>query len=117
MAKRVSPALWGWLAIAGVVVGYDAWALTTHKETLTSFFYRLIDDPLPEEKTGLVLAVKAGVTACWLGTTWHLLSAGRHLLPDPYHAKYRQVHPLWRLHDAAILRAANGQLIAVTPVD
>lgn len=113
MDKKVSPAIWGWLGVVGVVVGYDGWALVKGQETMTAFFYRLIDPPQPEERKAVVSVIRGGVVTGLIGTAWHLLSAGKHLLPEPYYLTYRKVHPLWRLHDIAITRAANGQVIAV----
>lgn len=94
-------ALFGWAAIATWVVAYDAWALMKKRETLTAAFYR-----------GANTRYGWGVMGAWLGVTWHLMSRGRHILPDPYYTRYRQVHPLWRLHDLAVERGFRVPVVS-----
>lgn len=108
--KKMSPAVYGWSAVAAVVVAYDSWALLKHQETMTAFFYRMVDRPQPDERRAVVGMVRASLVSGWLGLTWHLLNNGYKLLPDPYHATYKKVHPLWRLHDVA---AQRGGVVAV----
>jgi len=37
---------WGWVVLASYVVAYDAWAIKTHHETLSSAFSRAINHPI-----------------------------------------------------------------------
>lgn len=97
----LSPALIGWAGIAALVIGYDTWALLTGKETLSSCY-----DRLSRTRRGRLL-----VNGGWTALTWHLWRLRAPLLPEPYHARYRQIHPLWRLHDRAVTRA-NIRIVA-----
>jgi hypothetical protein len=82
-----------------VVVGFDAWALRNGKETLSAYYYRVTP--------------RLVVDAFWVGLSWHLVSRGTHILPDRYHAVYKKVHPLWRLHDVA----AGQHVIRIATID
>lgn len=83
-----------------MVVGYDTWALLRGKETLSAGFARA-----SRTRWGR-LAVQGG----WLGLTWHLMRGDHHVLPERYYARYRQIHPLWVLHDRAVTRA-NARIL------
>ena len=113
MATRVSPAVYGWSGVAAVVVAYDAWALLNGKETMSGFFCRMVDPPQPEERRGFVTAVRAACIGGWMGLSWHLLNNGRHILPEPFHGRYRRAHPLWRLHDIAASRVPISTVTGV----
>ena len=64
----------GWVALAGLVVSYDLWAMLTDRETMTSAFGRALKHPF----------ARWPVLVAWGVTTLHLL--GR--MPrryDPFH--------------------------------
>lgn len=105
--RKCSPAVYGWLGVVGVVVGYDVWALTNDKETMTSFFCRMVDKFQPGESRIRVEVTRVGMAVAWFGTTWHLWNNGFRLLPERYHIAYKRAHPLWRLHDVAMARSAQ----------
>ena len=60
----------GWFLLAGYVAAYDMWAIKTHRETLSSAFYRAVKHPIHRWPTTLV----------WTGLTAHLFN----ILPDKY---------------------------------
>ena len=77
----------------GVVVAYDSWALKTGNETLTGGFARIAEKRVGRIPVGITLV------GSWLGLTWHLVHGRWRLLPEPWHLRYKRMHPLWRLHD------------------
>ena len=44
--KKITEGDKAWIGLAGYVVAYDAWAMITGRETLTSSFYRALDSPI-----------------------------------------------------------------------
>ena len=57
------PGLYGWLATAAVVVGYDAWAILTDRPTMSRTLGHYLHRPV----LGPVLA------GTWAGLAYHLL--------------------------------------------
>ena len=53
---------WGWLGLAGFILGYDAWAIASGRETLTRSFQRAMKHPLRRWP----VAVAVGVTVLHL---------------------------------------------------
>ena len=93
-------ALAGWLAIVGVVVAYDAWAILTERQTLSSAFWRT-----QESRYGVAVA------ALWGGLSWHLIMGNRQVLPDRFHDLYLRVHPLHRGRIALVRRNNNDDMV------
>ncbi len=81
----IETALLGWAAIMAVVIGYDAWALTTGNQTLSKAFWRTSENP----------AGRVVLAATWGGLTWHLMLGDRQVLPDRYHQLYEKLHPFY----------------------
>jgi len=75
----------GWATVFGTVVAYDLWALSTDKETLSSFFRRS-----SRNKLGRIL-----VHGSWLGLTWHLMFGEKKFLPPHVRDVYVKYHPAW----------------------
>lgn len=65
---------YGWVALAGLVVSYDMWAMLTEHETMTSAFGRALEHPL----------ARWPVLAAWGITTLHLLGRMPRQI-DPFH--------------------------------
>lgn len=99
IAERAS--LLGWGAVAASVVGYDAWALITGHETLSSAFWR----GKRQKRTRIVL------TATWLGLTYHLLLGDVEVLSPAGHLKYKKYHPLWACHSVLVRRASLPSVV------
>ena len=72
----IETALLGWAAIMAVVIGYDAWALTTGNQTLSKAFWRTSENPAGR----VILAAMLG---------------DRQVLPDRYHQLYEKLHPFY----------------------
>lgn len=91
----------GWAGIAMLVIGYDAWALMTKKQTLSSAFWKT-----QETKIG-----RAVILLGWGGLTWHLCQGHKQVLPDKYHDLYLKIHPLWRGHDILVRKRKAADIV------
>lgn len=70
MVRRDSfpaPGVYGWLAVAGVVVSYDTWAIRAGRPTMSRTLGHYLKHPI-------IGPMLAGV---WMGLTYHLLTEER----------------------------------------
>lgn len=67
--RSCRPAVVGWTVVAATVAGYDAWALSNDRETLSGAFWRA-----RRHHHGRFLAI-----GIWIGLTWHLMAGDKRL--------------------------------------
>lgn len=100
-AASFETAFIGWLGIAFLVIGYDAWALITKKQTLSSAFWH----------TQRTSAGRLLVGLGWGSLTWHLVMGDRQILPDKWNARYKRIHPLWRGRDLLLRKRKAADIV------
>lgn len=59
-------ASWGWVGLAGYVVGYDTWALATGHDTLSTVFRRSLAHPVRRWPVTLTCTVTISHLYGWL---------------------------------------------------